>query len=74
MSNENGLVELLFSGKFEFVDLGQPLDEDTLILQLPEPFANTPGFAKKKISKYDDDGPGWYWNSFTCGEHVGTHF
>jgi len=74
MSNENALVELLFSGKFEFVDLGQPLDEDTLILQLPEPFAQTPGFAKEKISKYDDDGPAWYWNSFTCGEHVGTHF
>lgn len=74
MSSENGLVELLFSGKFEFVDLGQPLNEDTLILQLPEPFVNTPGFTKKKISKYDDNGPAWYWNSFTCGEHVGTHF
>lgn len=74
MSTENGLVELLFSGKFEFVDLGQPLNEDTLILQLPEPFANTPGFSKKKISKYDDAGPAWYWNEFSCGEHVGTHF
>lgn len=74
MSNENGLAELLFSGKFEFVDLGQPLNEDTLLLQLPEPFAQTPGFTKKKISKYDDNGPAWYWNSFTCGEHVGTHF
>ncbi len=74
MSNENGLVELLFSGNYEFVDLGQPLDEDTLMIELPPPFANTPGFSREKISKYDDDGPGWYWNSFTCGEHGGTHF
>ncbi len=73
MSNGN-LVEQLFSGNFEFVDLGQPLNEETLILSLPEPFKNTPGFSKEKISEYDDDGPAWAWNSFTCGEHVGSHF
>lgn len=70
----NGLVELLFSGKFEFVDLGQPLNEDTLLLQLPPPFANTPGFSREVISKYDDKGPAWFWHAFTCGEHVGSHF
>lgn len=74
MSNKPNLVEQLFSGNYEFVDLGQPLNEDTLILHLPEPFANTPGFSKEQISRYDDDGPAWYWNTFTCGEHVGTHF
>ena len=74
MPNGTNLVELLFSGDYEFVDLGQPLNEDTLILNLPEPFANTPGFSRQKISRYDDDGPGWYWNAFTCGEHVGSHF
>lgn len=74
MSQENGLVELLFSGKFEFVDLGQPLDENTLMLQLPEPFANTPNFSREVISKYDDQGPGWYWSFFTVGEHAGSHF
>lgn len=71
---KNALVELLFSGKFEFVDLGQPLNEDTLLLELPPPFANTPGFSRQVISKYDDKGPAWFWHSFTCGEHVGSHF
>lgn len=71
---KNALVELLFSGKFEFVDLGQPLNEETLLLQLPPPFANTPGFSRQVISKYDDKGPAWFWHSFTCGEHVGSHF
>ena len=74
MSTQNALVETLFSGDFEFVDLGQPLNEETLIIQLPPPFSNTPGFSQERISKYDDAGPGWYWNVFTCGEHVGTHF
>jgi kynurenine formamidase len=28
----------------------------------------------ERISKYDEAGPGWYWNNFSCGEHTGTHF
>jgi kynurenine formamidase len=70
----NTLLELLFSGQYEFVDLGQPLDEKTLVIQLPPPFANSPGFSRQVISEYDDKGPAWYWNSFTCGEHCGSHF
>jgi len=26
------------------------------------------------ISKYDDKGPAWYWNTIHLGEHTGTHF
>ena len=26
------------------------------------------------MSRYDERGPGWYWNNFSCGEHTGTHF
>ena len=26
------------------------------------------------ISRYDERGPAWYWNNFSCGEHTGTHF
>jgi kynurenine formamidase len=70
----SSLVDLLFSGSCEFVDLGQPLDENTIMLQLPEPFANTPPFSREVISKYDDKGPAWFWNVFTCGEHAGSHF
>lgn len=70
----NALVDLLLSGNCDFIDLGQPLNEETLIIQLPEPFVNTPGFSREVISQYDDKGPAWYWNTITLGEHVGTHF
>jgi kynurenine formamidase len=26
------------------------------------------------ISRYDDKGPAWYWNTIRMGEHTGTHF
>jgi kynurenine formamidase len=26
------------------------------------------------ISKYDERGPAWYWNTLSFGEHTGTHF
>ena len=26
------------------------------------------------ISRYDESGPGWYWNNLSFGEHTGTHF
>jgi kynurenine formamidase len=26
------------------------------------------------ISRYDDKGPAWYWNTLHFGEHTGTHF
>ncbi len=68
------LVEGLSSGRVRVVDLTQPLSEQTPILQLPPPFANTPGWTTHEISRYDERGPAWYWNWFEGGEHVGTHF
>ena len=44
------------------------------MLQLPPPFANTPGLSRETISEYDDAGPAWAWKTLTVGEHVGTHF
>ena len=55
------------------MDLTQPLNEETPILTLPEEFGQTIPFKKKEISKYDEKGPGWYWNNFETGEHTGTH-
>ena len=37
------LVDALADGSVEVVDLSQPLSEATPIIQLPPPFANTPG-------------------------------
>lgn len=74
MAALDDLVESLASGSVRVVDLTQPLSESTPIIQLPEPFVNTPGFKKEELSRYDDRGPGWYWNRIEMGEHVGTHF
>jgi kynurenine formamidase len=56
------------------VDLTQPLSERTPVIQLPEPFAPTPGLKVHEISRFDDRGPAWAWNWLEIGEHVGTHF
>ena len=74
MDTVSALTEALADGSVDVVDLTQPLSEATPILQLPEPFANTPGWKLHEISRFDDRGPGWYWNWFEGGEHVGTHF
>ena len=69
-----GLIEAMSSGTVEVVDLTQPLSDRTPIIQLPEPFANTPPLTVHEISRYDDRGPAWYWNWLEMGEHHGTHF
>jgi kynurenine formamidase len=68
------LVTALASGEHRVVDLTQPLSERTPVLQLPPPFANTPGLSRTDISRYDDRGPAWAWDTLQLGEHVGTHF
>jgi kynurenine formamidase len=67
------LVAALTAGQVEVVDLTQPLSEETPIIRLPEPFANTPKFRLRELSRYDERGPAWYWNVFESGEHAGTH-
>lgn len=68
------LVDALGQGKLRIVDLTQPLGENTPVIELPEAFAATPGFSRKRLSCYDEAGPAWYWNAFSLGEHTGTHF
>jgi kynurenine formamidase len=68
------LIEALASGNVTVVDLTQPLDENTPVIELPDMFAASPGVSIELISKYDDKGPAWYWNTLTMGEHTGTHF
>lgn len=64
----------LAGGQVQVIDLTQTLSAATPIIQLPPPFANTPGFTRHEISNYDARGPAWYWNWLEIGEHVGTHF
>lgn len=62
------------SGKVKIVDLTHTLSEEFPALQLPPEFAQVWAFKKEKISEYNEQGPAWYWNNFSMGEHTGTHF
>jgi kynurenine formamidase len=68
------LVEELNAGRLKVVDLTQPLGPDTPVIGLPPMFASSPGLSIEQISRYNEPGPGWYWNTITLGEHTGTHF
>lgn len=68
------LVEELRNGRVKVVDLTQPLGPDTPVIDLPPMFAPSPPFSMSLISKYDNNGPAWYWNTIHLGEHTGTHF
>ena len=68
------LITDLASGKVKVVDLSQPLDPDTPVIALPDMFAPSPPLSVTEISRYNDAGPAWYWNTITLGEHTGTHF
>lgn len=68
------LTAALADGSVQVVDLTQPLSETTPVLVLPEPFANTPHLSRRRLSRFDDDGPAWAWDVLELGEHTGTHF
>ncbi|WFF04483.1 hypothetical protein [Micromonospora sp. WMMD964] len=56
-------VAALSSGRIQVVDLTAPLSDQTPILGLPEQFGQTWPFQLSEISRYDDRGPAWYWNT-----------
>ncbi|MBJ3814584.1 cyclase family protein [Shimwellia pseudoproteus] len=68
------LSDGLARGAIRIIDLTQTLSEQFPTLQLPPQFGQAWGFRKETISCYDQQGPGWYWNNFSCSEHTGTHF
>ena len=68
------LADALARGSVTVVDLTQPLGPATPVIGLPPIFAASPGATIDVISRYDDKGPAWYWNTLRFGEHTGTHF
>jgi isatin hydrolase len=68
------LVAGLESGELRIIDLTQPLGPETPVIGLPPIFASSPGCTIDAISRYDERGPAWYWNTLRLGEHTGTHF
>ena len=70
----SSLVAELAAGRITVVDLSRPLGPETPVIGLPPIFAASPSVSIDVISKYDDNGPAWYWNTIRMGEHTGTHF
>ncbi|WP_018913334.1 cyclase family protein [Thiomonas sp. FB-6] len=70
----SAFASALAAGSIRVVDLTQTLNEEFPPLQLPPQFGQVWGFKRERISHYDEQGPAWYWNNFSCGEHTGTHF
>ncbi len=68
------LVDELNHGTIQVIDLTQPLGPSTPVIDLPPMFAPSPGMTIDVISRYDEKGPAWYWNTIRLGEHTGTHF
>jgi len=68
------LVDDLKAGRLRVVDLTQPLGPETPVIGLPPIFAASPGVTIDTLSRYDEKGPAWYWNTLRFGEHTGTHF
>ncbi len=70
----SAVIAALGSGGIKVVDLTRVLGPDTVVIELPDMFKPSPGVTLDLISRYDDAGPAWYWNTITMGEHTGTHF
>ncbi|RIK46770.1 MAG: cyclase [Chloroflexi bacterium] len=68
------LVADLAAGRLRVVDLTQPLGPATPVIELPPIFGASPPYSEEVISRYDAQGPGWYWKTIHLGEHTGTHF
>ena len=68
------LAGALTSGGVRVVDLSQTLSPRFPQIVLPPEFDQCAPFRMEEISRYDERGPGWYWNNLSFGEHTGTHF
>src|SRR3954465_1227204 len=70
----NELAGALAADSVRVVDLSQTLSPHFPQIVLPPEFDQCAPFRLEEISRYDERGPGWYWNNLSFGEHTGTHF
>src|SRR5262249_40890574 len=68
------LVGARAGGGVRVIDLSQTLSSRFPQIVLPPEFDQCAPFRMEEISRYDERGPGWYWNNLSFGEHTGTHF
>jgi len=68
------LMGALVAGRVHVIDLTHTLSPDFPTLVLPPEFGQCAPFRVEQVSRYDERGPGWYWNSISMNEHTGTHY
>ncbi len=74
MSTLQKLAQDLARGRIRVVDLTQTLTPEFPQISLAPELGQCWPFRIEEVSRYDERGPAWYWNNFSCGEHTGTHF
>ncbi|MEA3192723.1 MAG: hypothetical protein QOD26_1056 [Betaproteobacteria bacterium] len=67
-------ISKLAEGKVRVIDLTHTLSAEFPHISLPPEMGQAWPFRIEEVSRYDERGPAWYWNNFSCGEHTGTHF
>jgi kynurenine formamidase len=74
MSSLQDFAADLLAGKIRIVDLTQTLSPEFPTIVLPPQFGQCEPFKIEEVSRYDERGPAWYWNTISMNEHTGTHF
>ncbi|TWB43165.1 cyclase family protein [Nitrospirillum viridazoti] len=69
-----GLLAGIASRRIRTVDLTNTLSPDFPVIVLPSEFGQCEPFRMETVSRYDGNGPAWYWNNISMNEHTGTHF
>ena len=69
-----GFASAIATGAVRIVDLTFTLCPEFPVIVLPPEFGQAAPVRIEQVSRYDGNGPGWYWNNITLGEHTGTHF
>mgnify|MGYP006224084313 FL=1 len=68
------LAKAISNESVKIVDLTNTLSPDFPVIILPPEFGQCEQFKMETLSRYDENGPAWYWNNISMNEHTGTHF
>ena len=68
------MIAGIADGAIRAIDLTNILSSDFPVIVLPTEFGQCEPFRMETVSRYDANGPAWYWNNISMNEHTGTHF
>jgi kynurenine formamidase len=74
MNPLSDLITALGNRDVSIIDLTHELCADFPVMVLPPEFGQCQPFRMEEVSRYDERGPAWYWNTLIMSEHAGTHF